>query len=323
LNIATTPRADRIEEMISGKIKKGEKISVEDVRRMQQDVVDVFARDSVGKMLALVKKHYKDFTLSVTSEQVQAVEDMSEFLSKFNGNMTADSVQASVFSVWEYLYRTKLFMNYTMDDTLRNALLSYIDFDQFLFSKIHEWHDKPSSNIGEDWCQSNATVNYSAKACVLNLVKALSETREYMVSRLGSDRSKWTWGSLHIGFYKHAPFSETPLKVFYNREFPSPGNRRTVNAASHFHVVDDFRGFHSPNYRMVVDLGKDGKGGEGWYVIDTGVSENALSKHYDDQQKLHRRGEYVEMKMGRERLGECEDVLVLVPKEKVDKKEEL
>ena len=55
---------------------------------------------------------------------------------------------------------------------------------------------------------------------------------------------------------------------------------------------EDFLNIISANYRMVVDMDPNGKS---YYIIDAGASESVFSSHYDDQQKLHSEGNYIEM----------------------------
>ena len=51
-----------------------------------------------------------------------------------------------------------------------------------------------------------------------------------------------------------------------------------------------------------------------YYIIDTGISENRFSRHYQDQLDMFIRGEYIEMKWGSENLHLCKNLLVLNPK---------
>ena len=306
INIGTSSRADRIEEMILAKISKGEKINADYMKQIQLDVMDIFARDAVGKMVALVKTHKKELLESNFKE----VDDLLEILGIWNGNMTTESTAASIFTVWEYLFFLKKFQNYEMDIEVRFALLSFVNFDQFIFIHIHKWYDDPNSNLGEEWCQNPETVNHKNKACMYNLVKALSETHNYLKSKFGPDKKKWNYGSLHKVKYNHVPFSETPLKPIFHREFPAPGNRRTVNVASWYVLFHELKGIHSGNLRMVADMAP---GSKSYFIIDSGVSENFMSPHYDDQQKLHQKGQYLEMKMGPKYLKDYKEILYLIP----------
>lgn len=39
-----------------------------------------------------------------------------------------------------------------------------------------------------------------------------------------------------------------------------------------------------------------------YWILDTGVSENIFSKHYNDQYKGFKKGQYIEMKYGYDNL---------------------
>jgi acyl-homoserine lactone acylase PvdQ len=46
----------------------------------------------------------------------------------------------------------------------------------------------------------------------------------------------------------------------------------------------------SPNLRMVVSMERNEKS---LIIIDSGVSEDPFSKHYDDMMMIHNNGEYI------------------------------
>jgi len=277
------------------------------MKRMQLDTVDIFARDNVQKLIILAKRYKGEF---LEEDQEKILEEVLTVLADWKGNMTVDSIAASVFSVREYLFAMKLFQNYDMDEEVRMALLSFIHFDQFLFKRINRWYDNPNADLGEKWCLNEENKKFSEKACVYNLVMALTESHKYLKRKFGPDKNKWKWGFLHTARYNHLPFSDTPLRFLYHREFAAPGNKRTVNVHSWYMLFHEFKGIHSANYRMVTDMSPQGKS---YYVIDSGISENFMSPNYDDQQRLHRRGDYLEMKFGVKYLREFKNMLFIVP----------
>ncbi len=116
---------------------------------------------------------------------------------------------------------------------------------------------------------------------------------EMLVDKFGEDMKMWQWGQLHRMHYRHS-FSGTPLAPFFHRSYPSHGTRRNLNVAGYY-LDDDFsfKGVHSGNLRVVVELG-----GPSFWSIDMGISGVKGSKHYDDIHELHEKGEYVEMRHG-------------------------
>ena len=60
-------------------------------------------------------------------------------------------------------------------------------------------------------------------------------------------------------------------------------------------IVDDFKATTGPNYRVVLDFGEEMLE----HVVDTGVNENAFSKHYSDQLELTSEGKYIEFRWNR------------------------
>lgn len=63
-----TARAQRIREMIEDYIKQGKKISIEDIKQMQSDSIDVYAREAVKPMINLYNKYkYEIYNTSNTN----------------------------------------------------------------------------------------------------------------------------------------------------------------------------------------------------------------------------------------------------------------
>lgn len=89
-----------------------------------------------------------------------------------------------------------------------------------------------------------------------------------------SERETWEWGKLHRDTMVHQPLGLHPfLSKLYNRESKGWGNLHTPNVGKMY--KSEFGNFaisHRANFRSIFDFG-----GESWWVIDSGVSENLLS----------------------------------------------
>lgn len=100
-----TPRAKRITEIIDKGIKSGQRFTSQDMMDIQSDVVDIVARD----LTPLIIKISQGATINLSKEELSAVEEMISILKNFDGNMTPESIGASVYSYWHYFFVDSLF----------------------------------------------------------------------------------------------------------------------------------------------------------------------------------------------------------------------
>lgn len=121
-----------------------------------------------------------------------------------------------------------------------------------------------------------------------NLVLSLQLVYEFLVPE-GTKYSDSIarYGNHHNIEFGNMPFSSTPLKPFYHRTIEDEGSKNTINVGTVYMFEfdqDELRSGHTPNYRMVVDLGDEK---HGYFSIETGISENVLSGHYFDMNEAH------------------------------------
>ena len=301
----STSRASRIEELIREKINAKEKITLQHMKAWQLDVVDVYERAEFPGLLKIAEAYKNKFN----GIDVRKVDEALQLAKGFNGSLDRESLPALAMNVWEYKYYSRLFRRFNMTDNYRLALTNGYWMEQRHFSDWRRWNHNPENDSHLEYCMEPEDVETQKPACIYQIVKAFEETPDYIRKELGSDRSNWKWGSLHTIDYPHQPLSATPLKSIFHREYPGFGNKRTVNVAM-YQLENNFKGIHTANYRLVASLDESQ---ESYYSIDSGISGNAFSKHYDDQQKLHQKGEYIRMTFGKESLGNYTEKLELRP----------
>lgn len=298
-----TARAARIQELIESQINRGKKFTVEDMKRIQLDTVDIYARDNVNKILKIVDRYKEEFL----GGSNPALEEVTQLLNGWRGSFDVESTGASVFAIWEYLMNMKLFSDSGLSEPERGALFSHMYYDQFFFRYIVKWWQGQSLN--ESFCYNEENRNRTDKPCVWNIIHSMVETHNYLKNLLGPDTTKWKWGAFHTQDYNHAPFSSSFFRLFYHRTHPSGGNRRTPNVAVYHHKTHSFHSVTSANLRMVTSQAPEE---QDYFVIDTGNFEGLLSGHYDDQMDLKLKGEYLEMSFtSREQLSNMKHKLVL------------
>lgn len=303
----STARAFRIEELIKEKIASGKKITMDDMKAIQLDVVDAFAREEFPGLLKIADAYKTKFKGINTTK----VDEALQLAKGWNGSMDENSVGALIFGVWEATYYSRLFQQYNISKDNRLGLANGYWMEQHHFASWRKWNKNPEDDSHLDYCiELSLEAEAPKPACIYQIVKAFEETTDVIRSKLGSDKSQWKWGLLHPIEYPHAPMSMTPLKFWFHRAYPGFGNKRTVNVAIYF-LENGFSGTYTANYRLIANM-DDSR--ESYYTIDSGISGNSFSKHYDDQQKLHQKGEYVRMTFGPESFGQYAEKLELHPK---------
>jgi len=203
-------RAERIEELLLAK----EKLSLEDMRAIQQDQKSLLYRDF---------RPVLEF-LSPLSERARA---WRERLLAWDGTMAASSEEALVFALW-YTELTRL--------PEREVGEAYWDEPRYLLKAMKEGDkncDRPETDYKE------TCLDYAALA----LERAL-DRKEALGAR--------AWGEVHRARFAHAVLTHTPLKRLSDREVAFGGDRYTVNVGP-FDPKTLAMG-HGPSYRQIVDL---------------------------------------------------------------------
>ena len=122
--VNTLARSLRINEMISEGINSGKKLTLADMGAIQQDVVDVFARDLTPKIVDIIRGH-KD---ELTSNQLKELAPVLSILEAWNGSFDETSVAASIYMKWYIQFTRSLFIKYIDSEDDRLALVDNWEF---------------------------------------------------------------------------------------------------------------------------------------------------------------------------------------------------
>jgi penicillin amidase len=273
---ADSPRQRRIIELLEEK----EKLTVEDFKSMQVDVLSLPARDLLP--LALELKPKDDWG-----------ERALNFLRAWDHHVAADSVGACIFEV---------FFTHLVRRTLEEKVGSWSDFFMgkgvhplrhtgLFFGAAHAWlmekmRERPAWFEGKTW-----TVVMEE-----SLESAVAELRRL----LGDEVSRWQWGRLHKQRFRHPLGEVRGLDRVFNRG-PAAigGDWNTVWQAGYspYHGYD--ANAFSPSWRQIIDLSDFNRSQA---VLPTGQSGHPGSPHYQDMIGMWQRGEYHPMPWDREEV---------------------
>lgn len=256
---ASPHRAARIRELLQ---RNDSALSLDDFQRVQADTVDNGAVD----LLAHLRK-----TKTTDARQRRAL----TYLAKWNGDMRADSVAATIFYVWTRHLREELFRkplaghwNRPLQREELGLVAANVSHDQLLRAL-----SGPSAN---QWCDG-AALAPCADVVQRSLVAALHELEKFG----GGNMDKWRWGDVHTTTYRHLGFSDAGvLAAVFERRIGNGGSSDTVNVASAaYRESEGYEQSFGPGFRQLVQLGGVVRHR---YMNSTGQSGNVLSPHYDD-----------------------------------------
>ncbi|CAN7390326.1 penicillin acylase family protein [Phyllobacterium sp. LjRoot231] len=135
-------------------------------------------------------------------------------------------------------------------------------------------------NPARDWCDDGRTPEKESCGDILAL--SLADAIKDLNTRLGSDRSKWNWGTLHYAYGAHRPFAQvSPLDQLFNVTVPTSGGAYTLDRgkSSFMDESNPFRVTHGTSYRGLFDLADLNRS---TYIQTTGQSGNVFSSNYRD-----------------------------------------
>ncbi len=225
-------RARRVIEMLKG----NDKISIEDMKAIQTDIISLKARDFLPHLLKLLSE-----SEDLTPKQQKAF----GLLSSWPWDMDKDKVAPAIFSTWvAFLYedvfrddwdamglKTRLQPDYPILEKLIRTDPNSIWFDDLETEKVEKADDMILSAFD----------------------KTLSTLEEHFQS---DDMEQWKWGELHRLVFEHMSGSLSALNY---GPVPISGSYETVSAPRAKLIRDGIfkpkRVDHGSHHRMVVDFG--------------------------------------------------------------------
>ncbi|MEW6763390.1 MAG: penicillin acylase family protein [Pseudomonadota bacterium] len=272
-------RARRIAQVLS----KTPKASMEDMQRLQNDVVNLNAR----RLVALLKP---------LSSRDRATAAALRLLSIWDGEESARSAPAALYEVWWSRHLGNAFKAAVLSPAAAGAM------DAPHPTALLESLEKPEQRFGKDAARKRNEVLLSSLAAAWTELEAVQ----------GPDPKRWQWGKLHFSFFVHpmAPILDNAGKAQVNvGPLPRGGSAYTVNVSSYH--PDSFWQAHGPSFRMVLDVGN----WDNSRAINTpGQSGDPSSPHYRDLAASWAEGKYFPLLYSRAAVQKAAtQVIELVP----------
>lgn len=145
-----------------------------------------------------------------------------------------------------------------------------------------------------DWCDIRQSAPF--ETCTEIARMALDDALVWIAEHHGTALESLRWGDAHQATHDHQTLGEVPLlRYFVNiRQSTSGGDNTLQRGRTSGKNPDPFQNVHGAGYRGVYDFADPDSS---VFIISTGQSGHFLSRHYDDQAQLWRRGEYLPMSL--------------------------
>jgi len=236
-------------------IKDNKTVDMDDIKTLQYDTHDYFAKDLLPLLLRT-----KPLDL-VSAESLKILES-------WDGNMATDSIGATIFGFWIQ----------DIKQLQPDPIVKLLNLSRPLFIIEQLRSD------GE-FCHTTTSSN-----CHEFLSITLQQATKRITAKLGPLQDNWRWGKVHKALFKDTTFGDIKaLSWIWNRTVPSGGNAYTINVGPYNR---DFFQVAGANYRQIIDLNNFSSS---VYVLAMGQSEKPWSRHYDDQLGLWRDGQYIKV----------------------------
>ncbi|OMJ80226.1 hypothetical protein SteCoe_19594 [Stentor coeruleus] len=258
-NYFSQGRAERIEELIQEKINKGEKFTAVDQIKLQQDELDIFAREGVPNLIKL---------LNVSKDYNQQVKTIKEW----DFVMSRNSKAGAIYVVWLRQIARNLIKNKVSEDRqhafVKSLLMQLNLYKMFTeeYPSIEKICDNPETEKNET-CQEIVSKSF-IEACEITEGKA--------------------WGELHAQWLRHIPFTAIPfLSKFFDRTHYVGGMYSTIHSTHFDWASESFLSAYGPEMKFIADLGNNE---ENYWSLNGGESGNVFSSFYCNLLESHHYG---------------------------------
>jgi penicillin amidase len=271
-------RYDRVAEVLG----QNRKFSVEDMEKLQHDVVSLPARRLVP-LLKNVKGASGDTKRGV------------DMLLAWNMSLDRDSATAALYEYWVLKMTPKAYAP---------RIPAGAEFRQYDIQRVVAWMTAPDAAYGATNAERTAARDKI-------LLAALDEAIVDLKKRMGDDMTKWKWGDIHTADFAHPLATTDALKALFRVEpIRRGGDGYTVMATSSPSAASSTQ-LSGASFMFVFDV-KHWDASQGLSV--PGNSAQPGSPHYADLAPYWGEGRYFPLPFSREAVeANTADRLTLQP----------
>ncbi len=207
-----------------------------------------------------------------------------DLLANWNGEMNEHLPEPLIYAAWLRALQIRL-----ISDELGPLAAEYKHVEPLFIERVYR--DIDSASV---WCDVRQSA--PAETCTDMARLALDDAIIWISERYGSALESLRWGDAHQATHDHPVLGEVPvLRFFVNiRQSTSGGDNTLLRGRTSGEGPDPFQNVHGAGYRGVYDFADPDSS---VFITATGQSGHFLSRYYDDQAQLWRRGEYIPMSL--------------------------
>ena len=205
-------------------------------------------------------------------------------LANWNGEMNEHLPEPLIYAAWLRALQIRL-----ITDELGPLAAEYNHVEPLFIERVYRNIDGASV-----WCDIRQSA--PIETCTDMARLALDDAIIWISERYGTALESLRWGDAHQATHDHPVLGEIPmLRFFVNIRQPTSGGDNTLlRGRTSGEKPDPFQNVHGAGYRGVYDFADPDSS---VFITATGQSGHFLSRYYDDQAQLWRRGEYIPMSL--------------------------
>ncbi|WP_170368551.1 penicillin acylase family protein [Ruegeria arenilitoris] len=205
-------------------------------------------------------------------------------LAEWNGEMNEHLPEPLIYAAWVRALQKRL-----IADDLGPLAKEFKHVEPLFIERVFRDIDGAST-----WCDVRQSA--PVESCTDMARLALDDALVWISERYGSQLESLRWGDAHQATHDHPVLGEVPvLRYFVNiRQSTSGGDNTLQRGRTSGEGPDPFQNVHGAGYRGVYDFADPDSS---VFITATGQSGHFLSRYYDDQAQLWRRGEYIPMSL--------------------------
>ncbi|NOD63168.1 MULTISPECIES: penicillin acylase family protein [unclassified Ruegeria] len=205
-------------------------------------------------------------------------------LADWNGEMNEHLPEPLIYAAWLRALQIRL-----IADELGPLASEYKHVEPLFIERVYRDIDGASV-----WCDVRQSA--PVETCTEMARLALDDALIWISERYGSALESLRWGDAHQATHDHQVLGDVPvLRYFVNiRQSTSGGDNTLLRGRTSGEGPDPFQNVHGAGYRGVYDFADPNSS---VFITATGQSGHFLSRYYDDQAQLWRRGEYIPMSL--------------------------
>lgn len=205
-------------------------------------------------------------------------------LAEWNGEMNEHLPEPLIYAAWVRALQIRL-----IADELGPLAAEYKHVEPLFIERVYRDIDGASA-----WC--NVRQSAPTETCTDMARMALDDALIWISEKYGGSLESLRWGDAHQATHDHPVLGSVPvLRFFVNiRQSTSGGDNTLLRGRTSGEGPDPFQNVHGAGYRGVYDFADPDSS---VFITATGQSGHFLSRYYDDQAQLWRRGEYIPMSL--------------------------